>query len=60
MPPTYMETIGFYRDAARHVATNAGVPARSARGLSGVGRQLAACPYRTAPTKSAVAKLADG
>jgi len=54
-----MDTIGFYRDAARHVATNAGVLARSARGLSGVGRQLSACPYRTAPTKSAVAKLAD-
>ncbi|MFC2480068.1 MAG: hypothetical protein ACFNUE_03415, partial [Bacteroides sp.] len=28
-------------------------------GLSGVGRQLSACPYCTAPTENAVAKLAN-
>ena len=58
MPPTYMETIGFYRDAARHVATNAGEPGRGVRGQAfASGRALAA--LGAAPTQNAVAELAD-
>ena len=57
MPPTYMETIGFYRDAARHVATNAGEPARGARralgsGQATLGLPLLHRPYRECGSQS--------
>ena len=49
MPPTYMETIGFYRDAARHVATNAGEPARGARRALGSGQATLGLPLLHRP-----------